>query len=425
MSNINNNYNLELTLLKLLFNYELHKKYYGYIKGSLLTQELEKIFQTITLFHEKHPTKNISKVGDLEVFFYTLFPATNQKERTVFGALFEKIGEQAPDTTLGEDYLKSLRMRQEASKIALLALDVSTGQVDWEKLSTAVLESPRTIQEVSPDTGLQPISNNLFELRKEQELKPGLKWRLKCLNRALGELRQGHYGFIFARPETGKSSFLASEATYMAQHLPEGAPPIIWLNNEQPGIDVLGYLYRATFGLTDVQLNAKLEEIAGNYDKLLGKKLLVINEPAIYRRDVEELIKKTGASLIIFDQIDAIRGFNDDREDLRLGAIYTWARELAKTVCPVIGVCQAGESGANKRYLEMEDVVNSKTSKQATADWICGIGALQSEGYSHMRHLHLVKNKLPGGKDQRKDDRHGKFDVIIHPETARYEDCPE
>jgi transketolase len=40
-----------------------------------------------------------------------------------------------------------------------------------------------------------------------------------------------------------------------------------------------------------------------------------------------------------------------------LGDIYIWARELAKEFAPVIGVCQAGASGENKMWLDMNDVV--------------------------------------------------------------------
>jgi hypothetical protein len=67
-------------------------------------------------------------------------------------------------------------------------------------------------------------------------------------------------------------------------------------------------------------------------------------------------------SLSIFDQVDKIKGFAADREDLRLGAIYIWARELAKTYCPVIGVCQADGSAENQKWLTMENVANAKTS---------------------------------------------------------------
>ena len=93
---------------------------------------------------------------------------------------------------------------------------------------------------------------------------------------------------------------------------------------------------------------------------------------------------------------------------------------MAKQYCPVIGVCQAGATAENKKYLTMDDVVNAKTSKQAEADWILGIGALHEE--PTIRYFNIPKNKLSGGPETDEIYRHGRFQTIIKPEVARYDD---
>ncbi len=70
----------------------------------------------------------------------------------------------------------------------------------------------------------------------------------------------------------------------------------------------------------------------------------------------------------------------------------------------------------------MENVANAKTSKQAEADWILGIGKRTVEGYEYSRTLHLSKNKLTGDVDTVAELRHGTRDVGIRPEIARYVD---
>ena len=125
---------------------------------------------------------------------------------------------------------------------------------------------------------------------------------------------------------------------------------------------------------------------------------------------------------MIFDQLDKIKGFVGDREDLRLGTIYVWAREIAKTYCPVIAVCQADASGEGKKYLNMDNVANAKTAKQAEADWILGIGKSHGEGEEFMRYIHLSKNKLDGDSDTEPELRHGRETVRINPYIARYQD---
>jgi hypothetical protein len=70
----------------------------------------------------------------------------------------------------------------------------------------------------------------------------------------------------------------------------------------------------------------------------------------------------------------------------------------------------------------MSNVANAKTSKQAEADWILGIGKVNDPGYENVRYLHLSKNKLMGDEDSKPDQRHGRREVIIRPDIARYVD---
>jgi hypothetical protein len=103
--------------------------------------------------------------------------------------------------------------------------------------------------------------------------------------------------------------------------------------------------------------------------------------------------------------------------------MYQWAREIAKDLdCAVIGVCQADGSGEGQKWLTMGNVANAKTAKQAEADWIVGIGKVADVGYENLRYLNASKNKLAGDEDTDPTLRHGKREVLIRAEIARYED---
>ncbi len=250
---------------------------------------------------------------------------------------------------------------------------------------------------------------------------PGLRWRLNSLNRALGSLRKGNFGFVFARPETGKTTFLTSEASFMAeQDTCEG--PIIHLNNEQVGEEVMLRYYQATLGWTMEQVYSNMSKAKELFKQKTKGKILLFDQGQIHRKHVEKLCERYKPSLVIYDQIDKITGFDSDREDLRLGSIYQWARELSKAYCPSIGVCQADGTGEGASWLTMGNVANAKTSKQAEADWILGIGKRNDAGYERLRFMHLSKNKLPGDKDTDPSLRHGKWECLIEPEIARYRD---
>ena len=235
----------------------------------------------------------------------------------------------------------------------------------------------------------------------------------------LGSLRIGDFGFIFARPETGKTTFLASEVTRFAE---QTTSPILWFNNEEGGKKVKLRLYQASLGLTLTELFSDFDGNEWKFMHLTGGRIKFVDNGSLSKSDVESITYKIKPSLIIFDQIDKIKGFADDREDLRLGSIYQWARELAKQYCPVIGVCQADGTGEGVTKLTMANVSNAKTSKQAEADWIIGIGKSNQDGMEYMRYLHASKNKLVGDPDTDASQRHGTALAVIKPDIARYED---
>jgi len=238
----------------------------------------------------------------------------------------------------------------------------------------------------------------------------------------LGSLRKGDFGFIFARPETGKTTFLASEISHMASQLSPEAGPILHFNNEEQGNKVMLRYYQAVLGYTSPEVWSNKQGNQIKYHDITHGKISIIDRAEIHKNRVEQMCKELRPSLLIFDQIDKIKGFNADREDLRLGAIYIWARELAKNYCPTIGVCQADGTAEGVKWLTMDHVSNAKTSKQAEADFIIGIGCIHDPAFELVRFINISKNKLQGDEDTDPKLRHGRFECLIRPEIARYED---
>lgn len=278
-----------------------------------------------------------------------------------------------------------------------------------------VLRDPTNIQKI------EYVTDDLHDILRDTITKSGLRWRLNSLNRSLGSLRKGDFGFIFARPESGKTTFLADQVTHMASQLSESDGPILWFNNEEQGKKVKFRCYQAA-------LNAKKEYLLHNTDAAMAefrsvtKGKLLIKDEAYHRYEIEAICKKEKPSLIIFDQIDKIKGFKADRNDLALGAVYQWAREMAKTYAPIIGVCQADGTGEGVKWLDMGHVADAKTSKQAEADFILGIGKSNDSGFDFYRYFNISKNKLTGDTDSDSSMRHGRIQTIIRPEVARYDD---
>jgi len=398
-----------------ILNNNIYNKYHSilnikYIKESY--QEVYKILRVLTLFKETHQD---STVSDFSLYFFSSFPAMKPDEIEVFMSIFQRIKETDASEQSITDYLEAYKVKETSTRIALKAIEVAEGKADYQDILAITQESGLVL----PEQEDLFVTDDLQEIYEQTLGSPGLRWRLDTLNKMLGSLRQGNFGFVFARPETGKTTFLASEVSHMATQTDGN---ILWINNEEDGRVVKSRCYQAALGLTLGQLHAHIEDNRSEYTRLTGGRIKILDDANASQKSIDTVCRQLEPRLIIIDQIDKVRGFENDRYDLKMKEIYQWARELSKRYGPTIGTCQAGGTGDNKKWLQMNDVDSSHTAKQGEADFILGIGKVNDDNYASERYLCLSKNKLPGDKDTLPALRHGKCPVTIRSEIARYED---
>ena len=408
----------ELSIVKLFLSYPVWDKYRDKLNLSDLTKEVQPVFSVLDNFHRQNVDAVSLTVNDLANLLF----ATSNKDKDYYLGVLEQLEKLEVSEATTFKLIQSILANKRLKEISLAAYDVTEGKLEMDKMHTMLQEFIEEQGSVEESHDFEFITDDLEELVNGAIKQQGLRWRLSTLNQMLGSLRTGDFGFIFARPETGKTTFLASETTFMAEQLGPESGPIIWFNNEEQGSKVKLRCYQASLGLNMTQLMADLPANRDAYFAKTKGKHKIFDAGIIHKNTVEQVCKQYKPSLIIFDQIDKIHGFSNDREDLRLGAMYNWARELAKEYCPVIAVCQADGTGEGQKWLSMANVANAKTSKQAEADWIVGIGKIHDPGYENVRYLHASKNKLIGDEDSVPDMRHGRKEVLINPAVARYED---
>lgn len=409
--------NYELSLIKAMLSHDTWLSYSDKLSVKDLPKEIQPLYSVLDSFHRQHPTVNLT-VADLA----NLVLAQQVKDPEYYKAVFQQLETLSASDTTTQVLLKSFYDRKLLKEISLAAYEITEGKGSREDLDKLIASLSQGEQPQQVD--VEFVTDDLEALLNESFRTPGLRWRLNTLNQMLGSLRAGDFGFIFARPETGKTTFLASETTYMAQQLKETDGPILWFNNEEQHGKVRIRCFQATLGASLAQINSNPQAARNSFlEATKGKHQIVQSTGPITRDFVEKVIQKYKPSLVIYDQIDKIQGFKADREDLIMGAIYLWARELAKVYQhAAIGVCQADGSGEGQKWLTMANVANAKTAKQAEADWILGIGKINDPGYEFVRFLHLSKNKLAGDQDSDPSLRHGRREVLINPSIARYED---
>jgi len=405
-----------LHLINLLCIHSIYIKYHSLIYD--LIKDNKELYTLYT--YVSHLITRYEK--DITYEELTLYVITNiiEKDKEKYTLLLKELKEQTTSTLLLDDILLDLVQKHKAHQLAVTAVEVSEGLKSYSDLLLLTSELNATTSLLDPLEGISNIvTDDLDELYNETIHKPGLRWRLNTLNRSLGSLRKGDFGFIFARPETGKTTFLASEISYFAEQCNS---PILWFNNEEQGSKVQLRIYQASLGIGLTELFSNRTKYKNEYTNKTGNRIIIYDSASISKTDVVRQIIFHKPGCIVFDQLDKIQGFSGDREDLKLGDIYIWARELAKKYCPVIGVCQSDATGEGKRWLTMDNVANAKTAKQAEADWILGIGKTHNESEEYLRFLSICKNKLMGDEDTDPILRHGHLTIKIKPNIARYED---
>ena len=400
-----------LYLIRQLFLHDKYLKYRHHIKIEKDQKEIYYLFKALDQLMEKFQK-------DISFEDYALWVQVNLGND--YAQYIQLLKETNTDETILEASLNEIKTRSVLYELASAALARSEGKKTVEDILQLV---EQLTQEKEQANESPFISTSLSELYDDAYKHQGLRWRLGSLNQSLGSLRGGDFGFIFARPETGKTTFLADQSTYFTEQLDDTDGPGLWFNNEEQHKKVMLRCIQAALGLSMQEIAKDIRGYEEQYKRITKDKLKLPNFDTTHKREMEALCKDVKPSFIIIDQVSKVRGFNNDREDLRLGAAFEWARDLAKEFdCPVIGVNQADGSGEGKKYLDMSNVANSKTAVQAEADFILGIGKSNDPGFELIRHMNISKNKLAGDETSDPAKRHAKWDVLIQPNIARFRD---
>lgn len=417
---------MDIELLRVLVSKEAYDRFAPYIRTDTLTPEVARVFAKL---------KEYFALGNKEVdwhafaawFLTTNATSLDRKSISLYTGMFKQL--QSPthlSAPTEQAVLEHFITLDYAHKIAEGALKIRNGVggtgisgieqmcVDWARETNRAVSDSDLFE--SDDVGA--IMNNVKE--------SGLDWRLEELNISCGPLRTGDFVVVAARPETGKTTFLASEVTCMAAQLTTKRP-IIWVNNEERSSKVKLRIMQAALGWPLADIMADTPAATAEFQKLMGmeNRILVTGSSAgMNRADLlVPLFKKHNPAMIVFDQLDKVAGFQrkNDKEDQRLGALYNWARDLAHEYGPVIAASQASESAEGEQWIWQHQLRGSRTDKAGEADLILTIGKSHEAGKENVRYLNVCKNKLFGMSPKFDEkERHGRWEVYIEAELARY-----
>ena len=406
---------MELDIIKFLSNRNNYETYIKYIKPHTLTKECNAILRDMDVYYHTYPSD--IDWGDFKTWFCVVqHPSWKEEKLEVFKLIFDKLSTHTvpSDASIVDHFI----MVDYATKIFTESAKVAEGTKHTLEDIVTLIDEYKHRRPVEEDS----ILLDSKELIEEASGTTGLIWRLPELNKALGKLDRDLV-MVGGRPDSGKTTLLASEVTHMAKQLPADKY-VIWFNNEERGSKVKVRLIQAA-------LNTKREDIFFNveaalklYQKEIGgeNRVIIKDSASISVYDVRKLIDKYPPGLIIIDQLSKIVSTRqrDELETYRIQHLGEFARQLTKDYCPVIFTVWADGSAEGQKWIEMSQLYGSKTGLQGEADAIITIGRSNDEptvSDRNNRYLYIPKNKMIGEEESL---RNGKFELRIDPTRARF-----
>jgi len=362
-------------------------------RTKVLVEDIDKYYKEFP----DHDTIDFIVFRDL--FFQTWHRGLTEEQQT----FYHKVLKNA-DVNIGDDVKKVLMNNLIELKFATDAANLiqqyeSGDEVnvvhDMSDMSADALE--RLL--LREDAGYtQPDFNELMQSDTDDA---GLKWRIDGINRAMRPLRGGDFLIIAARPDKGKTSFIADAATCFASQCPEDRP-ILWLSNEGVRDNIIKRSISAALGETIQELITRNNAgtLMDDYSNSIGHNNAVQIEDICgwTNFEVADLIEQRTPSLVIFDMIDKIRfmGIGQDaRTDQKLEEMYSWFREHGiKNDYASLATSQISGDGAGLEWPEDHQLKDSKTGKQGACDVIMMIGHSNDPMKSECRYISTPKNKL-------------------------------
>lgn len=394
---------IDISLLRLLKYKVQFDRLYKSLPEAGLDPRTKTILSDFGAWFKKFPDAEVIDLGNFQTWFLGIkHPAIGKdpEKSRFYVDMIRNIGpdlEQSIEQGLREQLLEL----DNATKAANLIERYSSGDdLDiMRELSLLIEEHDLQLQKKVESVWVEP---DIGELLNEVSDTGGLKFRLSVLAEHMRGLQGGDLVLVNGRPDSGKTTFLASEITYMAAQLPEDRP-VIWFNNEGPGKRIYLRIVQAALGIKLSELG-KLHESGGlwaAYEQAIKGsrgKIRVKDIHDYYFYEVEDIIRENNPGLVIMDMIDNIKFTNLSgaaRTDQVLEAMYQQTRNLGvKYDCPILATSQISNEGDGLLYPSKGMLKDSKTGKQGACDAMIMIGQANDQGYAALRGISTPKNKL-------------------------------
>lgn len=266
----------------------------------------------------------------------------------------------------------------------------------------------RAMAQSAPD---DYIDTPIHELLAEVDNDSGIKFRrIALLRENIAGLLGGASIAIAARPDKGKTSFIASVITDFATQLPAifgNDRPILWLNNEGSGKRIIPRVYQAALqsDLNEIIRLSNAGELVPRYTAAVGGTPDIIRVKDMHGASlpqIEQVIESMRPAVVVFDMLANFRlggPANGSNKADAVEQLWQEVRELAvRHDFIALSTVQISQEGGNLLYPPYSALKDSKTGIQGATDIILMMGSLDNPDAQSIRGLSTPKNKfaMPG-----------------------------
>lgn len=264
----------------------------------------------------------------------------------------------------------------------------------------------RTKRSVESSNAGSFIDTDIATLLAEEELDYGLKLPTTLLSESIKGLVGGATIAVGARPDKGKSSFLAAVLTHFAPQMDdyfEAGRPLLWLNNEGSGKRIIPRIYQAALKktTTDIIQMAQAGTLVPAYTKAMRGDLHRIRVKDMHGASlaqIEQVVEAMNPAVVVFDMVANFRlgsNVNGGNKTDEIEAKWQTIREMAvRHDFVAIGTIQVSADGDDQLFPPYSALKDSKTGVQGAVDIILMLGALNSPEMQTIRGLSTPKNKF-------------------------------
>lgn len=414
------------TLLKILEDKDRYYRFVPFIKDHTVPQEVQTTIKAMREWFEKG-NDHVNWDSFVPWFKLTKVARASEEKHSIYDRMLSNMDEELDPDEI-KPVIETLIEQDYAIKIGDHAMRIAEGD-DTKSVSDIEEMIDNFNQEVdrASDYNSVIITSSFEDLMEDAKKKDGLEWRLEELNVSVGPIGPEDFCLFAAAPDSGKTSMLASEASFMAGQLPPHKK-VVWFNNEEAGKKVKRRILQASIGWTQDEMladpiaaKAAIEE-AINGD--IVEKIVVVNEKNMDINLCQSILDRQGdIGLVIFDQLHNIQGFDKVvfSEFDKINRVFKWGRGIGCTYeTPVITVHQADGTAQGQMFIELHQLYMSRVAVQSNLDVVMTLGKSYEPSEKLVRGLNIAKNKMEMGPRTIPDEKQGRYKIEIDPFRCRF-----